>query len=79
MYYVYAIKSLIRDYIYVGITKNIERRLIQHNKGLARATRPYKPFELFFAEKVQTRIKARKKEKYLKSGCGKEFLKDLLN
>jgi putative endonuclease len=33
MYYVYAIKSLTRNYIYVGMTNDIERRVIEHNNG----------------------------------------------
>jgi len=77
-YYVYAIKSLIRSYIYVGLTNSIERRLDQHNKGKNRSTKPYKPFELIYTETFKTRTEARNKEIYLKSGIGKEFLKSLL-
>ncbi|MBI5858588.1 MAG: GIY-YIG nuclease family protein [Sphingobacteriales bacterium] len=77
MYYVYAIRSLSRNYIYVGFTNNIERRLNEHNKGENRSTAAYKPFELFFKERFETRIEARAREKYLKSGVGKEFLKSI--
>lgn len=77
MYYVYAIKSLTRIYIYVGLTDNIERRIGQHNKGQNRSTKAYKPFKLIYTEAFETRKEAREKEIYLKSGIGKEFLKPL--
>jgi len=66
-----------RNYIYVGLTDNIERRLNQHNKGENKTTKPYLPFELILKEIFDSRIEARKKEKYLKSGIGKEFLRSL--
>lgn len=77
MYYVYAIKSSTRNYIYVGMTNDIERRVLEHNKGENKPTKAYKPFILIHEEYFSTRIEARKREKYLKSGCGKEFLKSL--
>jgi len=77
MFYVYAIKSNIRNYIYVGLTNNIERRITEHNKGENKTTKPYKPFKLIYSEECETREKAREREKYLKSGIGKEFLKSL--
>ncbi|MEQ8628851.1 GIY-YIG nuclease family protein [Ekhidna sp.] len=77
MFYVYAIKSESRNYIYVGLTNNLERRLSEHNGGKNKTTRPYRPFVLIHSEKFNTRIDAREKEKYLKSGIGKDFLKSL--
>ena len=77
MFYVYAIKSVNRNYIYVGLSNNIERRLEEHNKGENRSTKAYAPFILIYKEEHLTRIEARKREKYLKSGIGKEFLKSL--
>ena len=77
MYYVYAIKSLVRNYIYVGLTNNVERRFEQHSKGQNRSTKAYMPFKLIYTEAYKTRIEARQREIYLKSGVGKEFLKSL--
>ena len=79
MFHVYAIKSILRNYIYVGLTNNLERRFGEHGNGENKTTRPYKPFELIFIEKFVKRSDARKKEKFLKSGIGKEFLKALVN
>ena len=77
MYFVYAISSLTRNYIYVGMTKDIEQRVKRHNDGRERTTKPYVPFELIYSEECETRPKARIKEKYWKSGIGKEKLRKL--
>jgi putative endonuclease len=50
MYYVYAISSLERNYIYVGLTYNIERRLSEHNTGKNKTTKAYSPFVLIYFE-----------------------------
>ena len=78
MYYVYAIKSISRNYIYVGMTNNIERRLVQHNNGQNKSTKAYKPFVLILTEELANSSEARKRERYLKSGVGKEYLKTLI-
>ena len=75
MYYAYAIKSLSKNYIYVGLTNDVNRRILEHNNGENRSTKAYKPFLLIHTEQFGTREEARLKEKYLKSGIGKEFLK----
>jgi putative endonuclease len=77
MYKVYAIKSKNRNYIYIGLTSNLEERLQRHNSGREKTTRAYRPFELIYSEDHPTREEARKREKYLKSGVGKEFLKKI--
>ncbi|HPD64298.1 MAG TPA: GIY-YIG nuclease family protein, partial [Bacteroidia bacterium] len=48
MYYTYVIKSLPKNYIYIGITDNLKRRLNQHNLGYNKTTKPYAPFILIF-------------------------------
>jgi putative endonuclease len=77
MFFVYAISSTIRSYIYVGLTDNPDRRIGQHNSGYEKTTRAYAPFSILLIESFPTRIEARVREKYLKSGVGKEFLKGL--
>ncbi len=77
MYYVYAIKSVIKKYIYVGLAANTKRRITEHNDKKEKTTRSFAPFKTILIEEYDTRIKARKREKYLKSGAGKEYLKSL--
>lgn len=77
MYEVYAIASLSRNYIYVGLTDNLERRLKEHNAGHNKTTKPYLPFQIIHRERCTDRVAARFREKYWKSGTGKEQLKIL--
>ncbi|AFH48877.1 Excinuclease ABC C subunit domain protein [Ignavibacterium album JCM 16511] len=77
MIYVYALRSKIKNFIYVGMTANIDDRMRRHNTGYERTTRSYRPFELIYLEEFENRQEARVKEKYLKSGVGKELLKRL--
>ena len=77
MFFVYAIRSLTRNYIYVGLSNNYERRFKEHNEGYERTTKPYRPFELILVEEFPTRPDARKREKFLKSGVGKSYLRSL--
>ena len=76
MYFVYAIYSERRNYLYVGITNDLSRRINEHNRGYNKTTKPYKPFRLIYSERCENRIEARKREKYYKSGVGKEFLRE---
>lgn len=74
MFFVYAIKSKVKNYTYVGLTSNLENRLLYHNRGYEKSTRAYKPFDLIYFEEVSTRQAARRREKFLKSGQGRLFL-----
>lgn len=77
MYYVYVIKSLQKNYTYVGLTANTDVRIAQHNAKKEKTTRPYAPFEILLIEQFGTRPEARRRERYLKSGVGREYLKSL--
>ncbi|MCA6389510.1 MAG: GIY-YIG nuclease family protein [Cytophagales bacterium] len=75
MYFVYAIRSLIDGRIYVGMTKDVAKRLSEHNAGKTKSTKGYTPWQSIYTESLPLRTQARVREKYLKSGVGKEFLK----
>ena len=77
MFFVYAIASLNRNYIYVGLSQDLARRLKQHNDGHEKTTRPYRPFLLIYSEACANRIDARAREKYWKSGTGKRKLRKM--
>jgi putative endonuclease len=76
-YFVYAIKSAIDGRIYVGMSADVDERVKAHNRGETKSTKPYRPWKLIYKKFVGTREQARKEEKRLKSGFGKEFLKSL--
>ncbi len=74
---VYALSSLRRSYIYVGMSSQFSKRVERHNKGQNKTTKPYAPFKLVYTKEFTTRKDARAHEKYLKSGVGREFLKSI--
>ncbi len=79
MVWVYAISSLNFNYIYVGMSINVSERIERHNSGRERTTKHYAPYKLIYVEECENRIEARKREKYWKSGVGKEQLRELRN
>ncbi len=79
MFTVYAIKSLSHNFIYVGMTENLDDRLRRHNSGYNKSTKRFAPFKLIYSENCETGEEARTHEKYFKSTSGKRFLHSLLN
>ena len=77
MIWIYALSSQIRNYIYVGITSNLDRIIREHKSGKEQTTRAYRPFKLLYSEQCENRLEGRKREKYWKSGVGKEQLRRL--
>jgi putative endonuclease len=77
MWYVYALKSAKDGNLYIGISSNPEKRIKQHNLGMTKSTRSRRPLEIIYQQECKDRLDARKKEKHLKSGVGREFLKNL--
>ena len=78
MEYVYVLISKIDKEFYTGLSNNVPKRFKQHNKGLVRSTKARRPFILFHTEEFFTRKEAAEREKILKSGVGRSFLKQLL-
>jgi len=76
-YFVYAIKSQRDKRIYVGMSEDVEKRVNAHNRGETKSIKPFRPWKLIYKKFIGTRAQARKEEKRLKSGYGKEFLKSL--
>ena len=57
------------------MTEDEIRRLKEHNRGKMKSTKGYRPWEMLEVEVYETRVQARIREKYLKSGIGKEYIK----
>jgi len=76
MYFVYILRSRKDNNVYIGITSDIERRLKQHNSGKNLSTKYRTPFDLIYSEKTKNRVDARNREKYFKSGVGREWIRD---
>jgi putative endonuclease len=77
MYTVYVIYNREVRKSYTGQTDDIARRLRQHNDHTFKGyTARYRgKWELIYSESVATRSDALKREKQLKSGNGREFVK----
>ncbi|MGY6559404.1 MAG: GIY-YIG nuclease family protein [Nitritalea sp.] len=80
MFTVYALYSQKFDKIYVGFTSNLEQRLLSHNHlGKKGWTIKYRPWSVFHTETFKTKSEALKREKELKTGNGRQFLRALLH
>ena len=75
---VYGILSEVNGEIYVGMAFDARKRLKEHNSGKNRYTKGLRPWKIFHVEFFPDWSSARIREKYLKTGIGKEFLKSLV-
>jgi len=81
MFYVYIIKSSKDGKFYTGLTNNWIRRLKEHNFGKINtpSTLNRGPFKLVHLEECEGRIKARQREKFWKSGIGRELRNEIVD
>ncbi|MCF8214677.1 MAG: GIY-YIG nuclease family protein [Chitinophagaceae bacterium] len=77
MVIVYVIRSYKDGRFYVGMTKDLGRRIQEHESGKTKSTKGFRPWKLIFTENFPSFSEARKREKYLKSGSGKEYIKTM--
>jgi predicted GIY-YIG superfamily endonuclease len=76
MFYVYILISQTdKNRYYIGITKDLKRRLKEHNQAKAGYSKRYAPWEIGTYIFIGDEELAYKFEKYLKSGSGHAFLK----
>lgn len=77
MYVVYAIYNSAADKYYIGQTEELVRRLKQHNEHTFQGytARFRGEWALIYPESVAPRSESLKREKQLKSGNGREFIK----
>ena len=78
MYYVYLLLSEVDGKFYTGSTNDLRRRLKEHNNGDVVSTAKRKPLQLIYYEACMNEEDARRREKYLKSGMGKKYLRNRL-
>lgn len=78
MWYVYLLLSTKTHLWYTGSTKDLRKRILKHNTGKNKSTKFGAPWKLIYYEACLNREDARAREKYLKSGMGKRYLKNRL-
>ncbi|MDP1884459.1 MAG: GIY-YIG nuclease family protein [Candidatus Moranbacteria bacterium] len=73
MFTVYILRSLKNSKRYIGYTsKEALARLHDHNTGSNKWTRENGPFVIIHTEEYDSKIEAMKREKFLKSGQGRD-------
>ncbi|KKQ66936.1 MAG: hypothetical protein US86_C0002G0053 [Candidatus Daviesbacteria bacterium GW2011_GWA2_38_24] len=80
MYFVYALYNSKEDKIYVGQTRNLEKRLFEHNSKLGNhyTAKLTGSWIVVYKEEVVSRRVAINREKQLKSYQGRQFIKNLI-
>jgi putative endonuclease len=78
MFYTYILKSQKSGRWYTGSTNDLRKRLKQHNEGKSTWTKSKGPWDLIYYEACLNEEDSRSREKYLKSGMGKRYLKNRL-
>ena len=74
-YVVYILKSLSSDKHYVGYTQNLISRFKSHNELSKKGfTIRYRPWQVIYVEFFNTKKEAMNREKFLKSGKGREWM-----
>jgi putative endonuclease len=77
-YYVYLLQSRKDNKLYTGCTNDLRKRFKQHNDGEVFSTKNRGPFKLIYYEACINKSDAFAREKYLKTGMGKRYLKNRL-
>ncbi len=79
MFYIYVLRSHKDGRLYIGSTGNLNIRLIYHNSGKVKSTKDRRPFDLVYQEEFENKTEARKRELFLKSGKGRQYLNGVLD
>ena len=75
MFYVYVLHSDHDAGLYIGYSSDLKKRLAQHKRGAATATSYRGPWKLIYYEAYVEQADALGRERYLKSGSGRRFLR----
>ena len=78
MHYVYILKSLKDNDLYIGRSDNLKRRINEHIKGKVDATKNRLPVELVFYEAFKSKDDSTRRENYFKTTKGKRSLRIML-
>ena len=71
---VYVLRSVATGKRYVGITANFHQRMEEHRTAKSTVAKLLGEFQAVYTEAQPNYVAARAREKYLKSGQGREWL-----
>ena len=74
----YIIEGITTGKRYVGITNNLQRRLQEHRTKHTKGGQIIGRFRLIFTEVFDDYPSAREREKFIKSGKGRQWIKDTM-
>ena len=74
MFHVYVLRSVKTRRRYIGSCKDVDKRLHRHNDGHSKATRHGIPWVVLQTETFFTRSEAARRERYYKTGRGRDEL-----
>lgn len=77
-YYTYVLLSEKDNNLYIGWTVNLRERVQRHNDGFVAATESRRPLKLVYYEACLNKESALLREKTLKTGFGRIYLKKRL-
>jgi len=77
-YYVYILESEKDEGWYTGYTSDLKKRLTEHHAGYTKSTKYRCPLKLIYYEACRSIDDAVAREKYLKSGMGKRYIRNRL-
>ena len=75
MFYTYILRSEKDGELYIGWAIDLKKRLLQHNNREVKATKDRLPLVLVYYEACLSEEKAISREKQLKTGFGRAYLK----
>jgi len=78
MNYTYVLKSLKDGNLYTGWSNDLRKRFKEHNEGKIISTKNRGPFMLIYYEACVDKGDALAREKFLKTGMGKRYIKNRL-
>jgi len=79
MYHVYILQSQKDKSLYIGFTENHpDKRLEEHNKGKVPSSKDKRPLKLIYYESYLNKKDALSREKFLKGGSGRKYIKKQL-
>ncbi|MFH1171889.1 MAG: GIY-YIG nuclease family protein [bacterium] len=78
MHYVYVLQSESDAKLYIGYTNDLKKRLRIHQEGKVQSTKRRLPLMLVYYEACLSKTNARDRERFLKTGWGRNYLKKRL-
>ena len=78
MFYTYVLLSERDSEWYTGSTRDLRARMRLHAEGRVRSTASRRPLKLIYYEACLTAVDAFRRERFMKTGKGKRFLKKRL-